>query len=119
LVAEDNLINQKLIERVLNKLGYTPKIVNNGAEALEMMAANTFDVVLMDIQMPEMDGYEATAAIRSGGYQQPFIIAMTANAMAEDREICLRAGMDEYIAKPMKLQEVVDMLKKAEAFALK
>jgi CheY-like chemotaxis protein len=76
---------------------------------------NTYDTILMDIQMPEIDGLEATAEIRKNKWQQPFIIAMTANAMPEDREICLKAGMDEYIAKPMKLEEVVEMLKKAAA----
>jgi len=113
LVAEDNPINQKLIQRILNKLGYEPDIVQNGIEVLQNMEEKMYDVVLMDIQMPEIDGLEATAAIRARPWPQPFIIAMTANAMSEDKEICLRAGMDEYIAKPMKLQELVDMLKKA------
>jgi CheY-like chemotaxis protein len=114
LVAEDNPINQKLILRVLNKLGYEPTLAGNGIEVLEKMEQQTYDVILMDIQMPEIDGLEATLAIRNSAWAQPFIIAMTANAMSEDKEICIKAGMDEYIAKPMKLQELVDMLKKAE-----
>ena len=119
LVAEDNLINQKLIQRILNKLGYDPDIAQNGVEVLEKMEKKLYDVILMDIQMPEIDGLEATSAIRSRPWPQPFIIAMTANAMSEDKEICLQAGMDEYIAKPMKLEELVNMLKKAEESILK
>jgi len=119
LIAEDNPINQKLIQRVLNKLGYEPDLAENGVEVLEKMEEQPYDVILMDIQMPEIDGLEATTAIRARAWHQPFIIAMTANAMSEDKEICLRAGMDEYIAKPMKLQDLVDMLKKAEASLLK
>jgi CheY-like chemotaxis protein len=119
LVAEDNLINQKLILRILNKLGYEPEMAQNGVEVLEKMERDLYDIILMDIQMPEMDGLETTAAIRARSWQQPYIIAMTANAMSEDKDICLRAGMDEYIAKPMKLQELVDQLKKAEATLVK
>ena len=119
LVAEDNAINQKLIQRILTKLGYHPDIVQNGLEVLEKMEDNVYDVILMDIQMPEIDGLEATAAIRTRNWPQPYIIAMTANAMSEDKEICLQSGMDEYIAKPMKLQQLVSMLKKAEASILK
>ena len=118
LIAEDNLINQKLIQRILNKLGYEADIAENGAEVLEKMEEKAYDTILMDIQMPEIDGLEATAAIRSRPWAQPFIIAMTANAMSEDKEICLGAGMDEYIAKPMKLEEVVAMLKKAHSSRL-
>jgi len=114
LVAEDNMINQKLILRVLNKLGYEPDIAQNGLEVLSKIKDKLYDVVLMDIQMPEMDGLEATHNIRKKEGPQPFIIAMTANAMSEDKEICLKAGMDDYIAKPMKLQDLVDTLKKAE-----
>lgn len=116
LVAEDNGINQKLIQRVLNKLGYEPVMAENGTEVLEKMESKTFDVILMDIQMPEMDGLEATAAIRQSNRPQPYIIAMTANAMSEDKDICLKAGMDDYIAKPMKLQELVNMLKEVKNF---
>ena len=115
LVAEDNLINQKLIGKVLNKLGYQPDMVKNGVLVLESLKQKHYDVVLMDIQMPEMDGLEATGKIRSNGGKQPYIIAMTANAMAEDREICLRAGMDEYLSKPMNLEQLVAVLAKVKA----
>jgi signal transduction histidine kinase/CheY-like chemotaxis protein/ligand-binding sensor domain-containing protein len=115
LVAEDNLINQKLIQRVLNKLGYQPDIVKNGLEVLDKLDEQTYDVIIMDIQMPEMDGLETTAAIRAGNRVQPFIIAMTANAMSEDKDICLNAGMDDYIAKPMKINELVEMLRKVKS----
>ena len=111
LVAEDNLINQKLIERILNKLGYKIDMANNGLEALNKVKEKTYDVILMDIQMPEMDGYEATKKIRELPIQQPSIVAVTANALAEDREICLSRGMDNYLSKPMKLEDLVLMLK--------
>jgi signal transduction histidine kinase/ligand-binding sensor domain-containing protein/DNA-binding response OmpR family regulator len=113
LIAEDNLINQKMVKHILNKLGYEPEIVQNGLEVMEKMSRNTYDVILMDVQMPDMDGLEATALIRRLPVQQPFIIAMTANAMAEDKDICLHAGMDDYIAKPMRLEELVNALKRA------
>jgi signal transduction histidine kinase/CheY-like chemotaxis protein/ligand-binding sensor domain-containing protein len=119
LVAEDNLVNQKLIVRILNKLGYEPEVVENGFEVLEKIKLKTFDVILMDIQMPEMDGLEATSAVRGLPVKQPFIIAMTANAMSDDKEICLNAGMDDYLAKPMKLQELIDVLKRAEIAPVK
>jgi len=117
LVAEDNLINQKLIQSVLHKLGYTADMAINGIEALAMMENRQYDVILMDVQMPGMDGLEATARIRERtfAYPQPFIIALTANALADDREICVNAGMDEYMAKPMKITELTDNLKKAAA----
>jgi len=111
LVAEDNLINQKLIIRILNKLGYEPELANNGREVLEMMADKTFEIILMDIQMPEMDGLETTRCIRKDGSRdQPYIIAMTANAMPEDREDCYNAGMNNYISKPIKLDLLVSVL---------
>lgn len=112
LIAEDNHINQKLIERVLNKLGYKPDMVQNGMEVLEKIGTTTYDMILMDIQMPEMDGLETTGNIRRIPGKQPYIVAMTANAMAEDREICMRAGMDDYLSKPMKLEDLVNVLKK-------
>ena len=114
LVADDNMINQKLIERALGKLGYLSDMVQNGREAIEKAATNTYDVILMDVQMPDMDGLEATTHIRGQYHHQPHIIAMTANAMSEDREICFRAGMDDYLSKPMKLEDLVQALKKAK-----
>jgi len=117
LVAEDNAINQKLIKSVLHKLGYTVDMAVNGVETLAMMEKRQYDVILMDVQMPGMDGLEATVRIRERtfAYPQPFIIALTANALANDREICISAGMDEYMAKPMKITELTDNLKKAAA----
>ena len=113
LIAEDNLVNQKLIERILGKLGYSCDIAENGVKVLEMIKEKAYDTILMDIQMPEMDGLEATAAIRKSELKQPYITAMTANAMSEDKEICLQSGMDDYLAKPMKLEDVMSVLKKA------
>ncbi len=112
LVAEDNLINQKLIIRILTKLGYEPKLANNGLEVLEFLAEKIFDVILMDIQMPGMDGLEATRSIRNdSAIGQPYIIAMTANAMSEDRTACYEAGMNNYISKPIKLDLFIAILK--------
>jgi len=110
LVAEDNLINQKLIVRVLNKLGYQPVIADNGKIALEKLDKEFYEIILMDVQMPELDGLETTRLIRKNYKRQPKIVAMTANAMVEDREACLNAGMDHYISKPLKLQELIDFL---------
>lgn len=110
LVAEDNLINQKLILRVLEKLGFQPVLATNGSEVIALLNKQHYDVILMDVQMPEMDGLEATRYIRQHYSKQPVIIAMTASAMLEDREICLKAGMNDYIAKPIKLELLVTML---------
>ncbi len=113
LVAEDNSVNQLLVLTHLQKLGYKAQAVANGREALAAFDMGRWDLVLMDCQMPEMDGFEATQAIRSRetplGRHTP-VIALTANAMAEDRERCLRAGMDDYIAKPVKRQELDEKL---------
>ncbi len=111
LVAEDNAVNQKLIARVLNKLGYACDIVENGLLVLEKIKEKSYDVILMDVQMPEMDGFEATSIIKSQPGPHPTIVAMTANAMSEDRDICLQKGMDDYIAKPMKIEELMNVLK--------
>lgn len=110
LLAEDNRINQKVAVHTLKKLGYSTDIAENGRIAVEMLKKNTYDLVLMDIQMPEMDGFEATAAIRSSGSgvinPDIAIIAMTANAMVGDREKCIDAGMNDYITKPFKRTEL-------------
>jgi PAS domain S-box-containing protein len=107
LVAEDNTINQKVVRQLLVHLGYRADVVANGAEALEALDRQAYDVVLMDVQMPEMDGLEATRRLRArfngGG---PRVIAMTANAMPGDREKCLAAGMDDYVSKPVELDDV-------------
>jgi CheY-like chemotaxis protein len=104
LLVEDNPTNQRLTQRLLEKRGHAVTLADNGREALQVLAAGGFDVVLMDVQMPEMDGFEATAAIRAGeegsGAHQP-IVAMTAHAMKGDEARCLAAGMDAYVAKPI------------------
>jgi two-component system, sensor histidine kinase and response regulator len=112
LVAEDNLVNQKLTLKILSKLGIEADLAVNGKIAVEMAAAKAYDIILMDVQMPEMDGLQATITIRQDLEMQPTIIAMTANAMKEDKEECLRSGMDDFLSKPVKLEEVVDMLTK-------
>ncbi len=113
LVAEDNPVNQRLILQILKKLGYTASMAKNGYEVLEHLKKTVYDLILMDIQMPEMDGLEATRKIRQQNIHQPYITAMTGNAMSEDRNICLREGMNDYLAKPMKLESIKTMLKNA------
>ena len=117
LIAEDNLINQKLAMRVLNKLGYEPEIANNGKEALDMQLSNNYDVILMDMLMPEMDGLQATEMIRKTLSVQPQIVAMTANALPEDRAACMKAGMNDYISKPIKLDILMEILKSTALIA--
>ncbi len=114
LVAEDNLVNQKLAKIMLTKAGYHVTIVPNGKLAVSTYTStpDQFDTILMDIQMPEMDGLEATREIRSQGHTDIPIIAMTANAMKGDREICLEAGMTDYISKPIKRELVFEVLEK-------
>ncbi len=113
LLAEDNIVNQKLVARLLQKRGHTAVVVNNGREALSILEEQSFDLILMDIQMPEMDGYEATAAIRaresSTGVRLP-IVALTAHAMKGDGDQCLAAGMDAYLPKPMHAEQLYDLL---------
>ncbi|WP_162798259.1 GAF domain-containing protein [Sulfitobacter sp. SK011] len=111
LLAEDNLVNQKLATRLLEQMGYRTDLASNGIEALESVARQTYDVVLMDVQMPEMDGLEASRRInRDHPDNRPRIIAMTANAMQGDREMCLAAGMDDYIAKPIRVDRLIEAL---------
>lgn len=112
LVAEDNIFNQQVIIHILNKLGYQPRVVENGAMAVAESRGENFDMILMDMQMPEMDGIEATLIIRNTLQNQPVIIALTANIMQGDEEKCLEAGMNDYIGKPVKLEEVVSKLEK-------
>lgn len=112
LIADDNLFNEKLLVRLLGKLGYSVGVARNGLEVL-VHIMDEYDVVFMDVQMPEMDGLEATRRIRKLEIRQPVIIAMTANAMLEDRADCLRAGMNDYISKPFKNQEIKTSLRNA------
>jgi len=108
LVTEDNAVNQKVAVAILKKLGFTTDLANNGHEAVEMVRAKEYDLVFMDCQMPEMDGFQATRAIREmeGGGRRVPILAMTANAMQGDRERCLEVGMDDYIPKPITIVEL-------------
>jgi len=113
LVAEDNEINQQVIQYILQKIGYTPTIVSNGQEAVDAAVATTYDIIFMDLQMPEVDGLEATRLIRDNKtIHQPLIIALTANTMEGDEDECLLAGMNDYIGKPVKLEELLGKLRK-------
>ena len=112
LVAEDNEVNQKVVSRMLERLGHHAEVAVNGREALERAKAGTFDLVLMDCQMPEMDGWEATARIRAAlaGRRRIPILALTANASDADRQRCLDAGMDAHLSKPLKLERLAEAL---------
>jgi signal transduction histidine kinase/CheY-like chemotaxis protein len=115
LVTEDNLVNQRVALRILQKEGHTVTVAGNGLEALRALEQQTFDVILMDVQMPEMGGFEATAAIREKerlGRPRTPIIAMTAHAMSGDRELCLAAGMDDYLSKPIRARVLLDLIEK-------
>jgi signal transduction histidine kinase/CheY-like chemotaxis protein len=115
LLAEDNQVNQKLAMRILEQMGYRADVASNGIEAVESIERQIYDVILMDVQMPEMDGLDATRNIRKlARVTQPHIIAMTANAMEGDREMCISAGMNDYISKPIRVNELIDALLKAE-----
>jgi CheY-like chemotaxis protein len=117
LLAEDNAVNQKLALRLLQRLGYRADLAANGLEAIRAVERQPYDVVFMDVQMPEMDGLEATRVIvgRYPAGERPRIIAMTANALAEDRAACLAAGMDDYLAKPIRVEELVAALSRCQA----
>jgi len=114
LLAEDNPVNQKLAKLMLTKAGYHVEVANNGKEAVEKFTSNpdNFDLIFMDIQMPEMDGMEATEIIRKKGFDTIPIVAITAHAMKGDRENCLKAGMDDYITKPIKRETVFKVIEK-------
>jgi CheY-like chemotaxis protein len=114
LLAEDNPLNQKLAKFMLTKAGYQLDVANNGKEALDMYFADPsqYDMIFMDVHMPEMDGLEATEIIRAKGFKDIPIIAMTADAMKGDREKCMKVGMSDYIAKPIKRETVFEMVKK-------
>jgi CheY-like chemotaxis protein len=112
LLAEDDAINQFVAKTILSKLGYMADVANNGHEAVQMWERNKYNLILMDMQMPDIDGIEATKNIRRQAGVQPIIIAMTANAMKEDRDKCLDAGMNDYISKPIHQDTLIDLLKK-------
>jgi CheY-like chemotaxis protein len=115
LVAEDNEVNRLVITAMLERRGIAPAVAGDGREALAMLAAGDYDLALVDCQMPELDGYETTAAIRAGeapGGRRLPIVAMTANAMRGDRERCLAAGMDDYLAKPLRADELDGVLQR-------
>ena len=114
LVAEDNPVNQKVALRFLARLGYQALIAGNGREALQILDEQRYDLVLMDMQMPEMDGLTATREIRLRypAARQPRIFALTANAVTGDRERCLEAGMDDYLSKPFKLETIEQLILK-------
>jgi CheY-like chemotaxis protein len=119
LLAEDNPVNQKVAKRVLNHLGYQADIVNNGVEAIKAIANTAYDLILMDIQMPEMDGLEATKYIRKQESESQLppiaIVAMTANATDDDQNLCRDAGMNDYISKPIQIDKLKSLLQHYES----
>jgi two-component system, sensor histidine kinase and response regulator len=120
LLAEDNLVNQRLATRLLEKQGHTVVLAQNGQEAVKAATTSSFDLVLMDIQMPIVSGFEATTLIRAKELQTGAhlpIIAMTAHAMQKDRELCLAAGMDAYVAKPIQPAELFQTIAEVMAAA--
>jgi CheY-like chemotaxis protein len=120
LLVEDNVVNQKLALRLLEQMGYRADLAGNGLEAIQAVGRQKYDVVLMDVQMPEMDGLEASRQIcaRWPRGERPHIVAMTANAMQGDRERCLAAGMDDYVSKPIRVNELVAALGKAKPLGI-
>ncbi len=112
LMAEDNQINQRVGKLILQRAGFNIDLVGDGREALEAHKTRPYDLILMDCQMPIMDGFEASRQIRSLDQQQPVIIAVTANALVGEREKCLNAGMDDYLSKPFQAEQLVAVVKK-------
>ena len=113
LLTEDNMINQKVATRILDRMGYRADVAANGLESIDCLRRQNYDVVLMDVQMPVMDGLEASRRIRqSDDLNNLYIIAMTANAMAGDREKCIDAGMNDYVTKPIRIEQLQAALEK-------
>jgi CheY-like chemotaxis protein len=112
LMAEDNSINQRVGKLILQKAGFVIDLVADGSEAVEAHRSQPYDMILMDCQMPTMDGFEATRRIRAVSGQQPVIIAVTANALVGERERCLAAGMDDYLSKPFQAEQLVAIVSK-------
>ena len=114
LVAEDNVVNQKVAVRILERLGLRPDVAANGREAVDLCTLLPYDLIFMDCHMPDMDGYAATREIRrlQGAITRVPIVAMTAEAMEGCREHCLSAGMDDYIAKPIRMEDIVEAVRK-------
>lgn len=113
LMAEDNAINQRVGKLILKKAGYDVDLVADGSEAVEAHRNRPYHLILMDCQMPIMDGFEASRNIRDiSGLCQPVIIAVTANALAGERERCLKAGMDDYLSKPFQAQQLISVIRK-------
>lgn len=112
LMAEDNPINQRVGKLILQKAGFQIDLVGDGNEALEAHRANPYDLILMDCQMPTMDGFEASRQIRLLKQPQPVIVAVTANALVGERERCLNAGMDDYLSKPFQAEQLVALVRK-------
>ncbi|MBD2187764.1 response regulator [Pseudanabaena mucicola] len=119
LLAEDNAVNQKVALRVLKHLGYQADLAINGKEAVTAIADKSYDLILMDVQMPEMDGLEATKQIRqqqaASAVAPVIIVAMTANAASDDQSICRNAGMDDYISKPIQIEKLKNLLQHYES----
>ena len=121
LVAEDNMVNQKVAVRMLERMGIRADLAGNGREAVDMTRLILYDLIFMDCQMPEMNGYEATIEIRrcEGSERRTVIIAMTAEALEGSREHCLSSGMDDYIPKPVRIENLVEALKRWAPLASK
>ncbi|MBV8811123.1 MAG: response regulator [Acidobacteriaceae bacterium] len=112
LMAEDNAINQRVGKLILQRAGFAIDLVADGSEALEAHRASPYDIILMDCQMPIMDGFEASRQIRLLQQPQPIIIAVTANALVGERERCLGAGMDDYLSKPFQAEQLISLVRK-------
>ena len=115
LMVEDNQINQRVGKLILQRAGFTIELAGDGNEAVNAHQAQPYDIILMDCQMPTMDGFEASRQIRSLDVPQPVIIAVTANALAGERQRCLDAGMDDYLSKPFQAEQLVAMVKRWQA----